>query len=221
MRLCFMFLCCLFHFVSGFAQNQIDSPELVLDYWFGNLRNAEDYPEQQSKIWFGGGPQVDQDIRERFEPLLLKAKNHELGHWKETPRGRLALIVLVDQFPRNMYRGTPEAFAFDQIAQKLTLEGLASKDDLKLFPVERAFFYLPLEHAEDLTLQKMSIEKFNQLEQDAPLALAPVFKSYAKYALWHYEIIAKFGRFPHRNATLERKSTDEEIIFLEQPNSSF
>jgi uncharacterized protein (DUF924 family) len=131
------------------------------------------------------------------------------------------LIILVDQFPRNIFRGTPEAFAFDSTAQELTLEGLNLGHDQALFPIERVFFYLPLEHAEIVKIQELSVAKFNQLASEAPITLKANFESSADYAVRHYVIIEKFGRFPHRNAILERDSTLEEIEFLKGPNSSF
>ena len=161
------------------------------------------------------------EIHQRFEPFLLAAVNKKLDHWKKSARGRLALIILVDQFSRNIYRGTPQAFAFDAIGRDLVLEGLSLKADLELFPIERAFFYLPLEHSENMEIQELSIFHFNQLMADAPIPLKKTFESYAKYAWNHYVIIEKFGRFPHRNAVLGRESKPEEIEFLNGPNSSF
>lgn len=201
-------------FISCYAEIPKESPEQILHFWFTDLQSPNDYPEEQSKIWFNGGPEVDQEIRERFESLLVKAKNEELIQWKETPRGRLALIILLDQFSRNIYRGTAKAFAFDAMALQLALEGLELKEDLQLYPIERAFFYLPLEHAEDLSIQELSLEKFFQLAEQVPSTLEKIFHSYAKYAKSHYETIVKFGRFPHRNAALGRESTEEEIEFL-------
>ena len=161
---------CVFIFSFCFANQQNDSRiNEILTYWFGELQTPDDYPEDQSKIWFGGDIDVDQKIRNRFEHLVLAAANHELDEWKQTPKGRLALILLVDQFPRNIYRGTSNAFAFDRLAQGLTLEGLDLKEDQELFPIERAFFYLPLEHAENLKLQELSITKFNELAAYAHL----------------------------------------------------
>lgn len=218
MRLFILSICCTLSFIACSAQAE-KTPDTILNYWFGDQN--EEYPYEKSKIWFGGGSDVDREIRDRFEYLLFKAKNNELEHWKKTPRGRLALIILVDQFTRNIYRGTAEAFAFDFIAQELTLEGLAKGEDLKLSPIERAFFYLPLEHSEEIALQKLSIAKFNTLEDDSPQSLKTIFESYADYALKHYEIIDKFGRFPHRNAILGRESTIDELEFLLGPNSSF
>jgi uncharacterized protein (DUF924 family) len=188
----------------------------VLTYWFGDLKSPDDYPENKSKIWFSGGSEIDEEIRNRFEPLVLEAVTHKLDEWKQTPRGRLALIILVDQFTRNIFRGTPQAFAFDPVAQELTLEGLDLGEDLELFPIERVFFYLPLEHAENLNLQEQSIAKFNTVAAEAPL-----LASYADYAMRHYVIIERFGRFPHRNVIIGRDSTQAEIEFLQSPNSSF
>ena len=203
------------------SQNNDSRIDEILTYWFGELQVPEDYPKDRSRIWFGGGIDIDQEIQNRFEHLVLAAANHELDEWKQHPKGRLALILLVDQFPRNIYRGTPNAFAFDLLAQELTLEGLDAKEDQELFPIERAFFYLPLEHAENLELQKLSVKKFNELSVYAPSSLTDVFQSHADYAWRHYVIIERFGRFPHRNSIIGRASTNEEIEFLKGPNSSF
>jgi uncharacterized protein (DUF924 family) len=127
----------------------------------------------------------------------------------------LARILLYDQFPRNMFRGTPRAFATDALARETTAYLLRTQGDRQLRPVERLFVYLPLMHSEDLTDQRQSVSLFQQLVQDDPLVDS------VSYALRHREIIARFGRFPHRNAILGRSSTPEEIEFLQQPGSSF
>lgn len=207
--------------LSCFADQNIDPrAEEVLTYWFGNIKTPEDYPEK-NKIWFSGGQSVDHDIRDRFENLVIQASEHKLDSWNETAKGRLALIILLDQFPRNIYRGSPDAFYFDCLASQFALEGIKLNQDKELFPIERAFFYLPLEHSENLEIQKISIKKFAELKNQAPQSLSSIFESYEKYALQHYKIIEKFGRFPHRNATLNRQSTVQELEFLKGPNSSF
>jgi uncharacterized protein (DUF924 family) len=213
---------CMLSCVCCFAEQQPD-PRIneILTYWFGDLHSPEDYPQKQSTIWFNGGADIDREIRNRFEYLVWDAANHKLDKWKQTPRGRLALILLVDQFSRNMFRGSPNAFAFDALAQSLTLEGLNLKEDQALFPIERAFFYLPLEHSESLKLQEVSVAKFNELAASVVPSLTSIFKSFADYAWSHYLIIEKFGRFPHRNAIIGRESSSEESKFLEGPNSSF
>jgi uncharacterized protein (DUF924 family) len=216
----FGILVCSFAFISNTAAEQPQVKE-ILEYWFGNLNSAEDYPTVKAPIWFGGGEAIDNDIRTRFGELVISATKNELDTWKETPRGRLALIILVDQFTRNIFRGTPQAFEYDHIAQELTMEGLVKGDDQALYPVERAFFYLPLEHAENMELQEISVERFHSILADAPAEHIARFKSFEAYAWSHYDIIAKFGRFPHRNKILSRESTVEEIEFLKGPNSSF
>jgi uncharacterized protein (DUF924 family) len=190
--------------------------EEVLTYWFGDLKSPDEYPQEQSRLWFSGGESVDQEIRKRFGFLVDQAMDHKLDDWKKTPRGRLALIILIDQFSRNIYRGTAKAFSGDLLALDLVFEGLAVKEDEKLFPIERVFFYLPLEHSEDVKIQELSVHLFHKLSLSSP-----AFTSFLDYALRHYEIIEKFGRFPHRNSLLGRESTLEEIEFLKSPHSSF
>lgn len=222
MKKVLLLILCSINLAVYATEQQLDQRiDEVLAFWFGELTTDKDYPQEKSKIWFQGGAEVDSEIRNRFEALVVEAASGQLDYWKQAPRGRLALIVLVDQFPRNIYRGTPQVFAYDSIAQELTLEGLASRDDQKLFPIERTFFYLPLEHAEDYTLQVLSVAKFQELVADADLSLVAIFDSFASYAVQHYDIIKRFGRFPHRNTTLGRESTPDELEFLKSPNSSF
>lgn len=214
-------LCILGVSCNALETNKDNQINEVLGYWFGELTTPLAYPQEQNKLWFGGGARVDQEIRDRFESLVKEAADNKLNHWNESSRGRLALILLLDQFPRNIYRGTSQAFAYDSLAQKLTLDGIHSEQDKSLFPIERVFFYLPLEHSEDLALQELSIAKFNQLTSDVDHSLTSAFQSFAEYAQRHFVIIEKFGRFPHRNAMMGRDSTIEEIEFLKEPNSSF
>ena len=212
--------CCLFAITSEAEQVPPQAQE-VLEYWFGPLSSVETYPEDKEKLWFGGGDAVDKEIRNRFESLVHAAADHQLDSWNETPKGRLALIIVLDQFPRNIYRGTPNAFAYDQMAQKLTLEGIKKGDDQALFPVEKIFFYLPLEHAENIDLQRLSVDKFNAIIPTVPAEHVASFESFVDYACRHHKVIAQFGRFPHRNKVLERISTPQEIEFLKDPKSSF
>ena len=133
----------------------------------------------------------------------------------------MALILCCDQFPRNIFRGTPGAFAYDARALQLSLSGIERGWDRQLRCVERAFFYLPLEHSEDRGHQERSVELFGELLREAPEAQKSGFESFLDYARRHREIIAQFGRFPHRNRILGRVSTPEERAFLKQPGSSF
>lgn len=216
-----MIMCSLSFITSAVAVQEPPQVQEILEYWLGSLQGGEIYPKDKAKRWFSGGKDVDNEISHRFEKLVRAATNKELDVWKETPRGRLALIILVDQFTRNIYRGTSQAFAYDSIALELTLEGLIQGQDQALLPIEQVFFYLPLEHSENIEIQKISVEKFHAILPSVPSEQAPHFISFENYAWQHYEIIAKFGRFPHRNGILNRESTSEEAEFLKDPKSSF
>jgi len=193
----------------------------ILGFWFGEAADDAAAAAQQAGIWWGKSDEVDRQIAERFEVPLQQAAGGQLDAWQQTPQGRLALILLLDQFPRNIYRGTPQAFAYDAQARALTLDGLQAGDDQALRPIERVFFYLPLEHAEDLPLQLRCVALFEQLQASLPEAAAQVFAGFTDFADKHRVIIERFGRFPHRNEILDRESTAEEIAFLATPGSSF
>lgn len=193
----------------------------VLFYWFLTPSLEMAYLDERQKLWFWKDDGVDRAIRERFGEVILKAGRGELDDWAAFAKGRLALIILLDQFSRNAWRGTPQAFAQDPKALALCLEGLDKAQDKRLHPVERMFCYLPLEHSEDLEHQRRSVELFTQLAQDVPEEARVRFESFQDYAQRHYDIIARFGRFPHRNTILGRESTAEELAFLKLAGSSF
>jgi len=199
----------------------------VLAFWFGaDVANSDvnTVAGRQSGLWWGKDTAVDQTIRTRFEASLLAARDNQLDDWAETPAGLLALILLLDQFPRNIYRDSATAFDFDELARQCCHLGLAQGYDQQLPPLQRVFFYLPLEHSEDIDDQEHSVQLFRVLAkragQDDPASKA-TFDDYLKFADRHHAIIARFGRFPHRNAILGRASTAEEIAFLKEPHSSF
>ena len=198
------------------AANRIEE---ILHFWFGDLQTIN--LEERVKLWFGGEEETDRLIRDKFEPDLLQAISGELARWEETPRGSLALIILLDQFSRNIYRNTPRAFAQDKMALGICLRGMDQGKDLVLDLLERVFFYLPMEHAENLEIQRKSVKAFESLVKAAPPDMKNTFESFLDYAVRHYAIIEKFGRFPHRNEILGRASTPEELEFLTQPGSSF
>ena len=199
-------------------------PHDVLEFWFGTGPWDEARLKERSEFWFGGGDAAAQAvrdalIRERLEPLLERAARGEFAGWASSPKRRLALILLFDQVPRNAYRGTAAAFAFDREALALTVEGMQLAADAALDPIERVFFYLPLEHAESLEAQDTAIEAFGRLVAEAPADLRDYCAYTAGYARKHRDVIAQFGRFPHRNAVLERDDTPEEKAWLEaHPN---
>lgn len=180
----------------------------VLQFWFG----APDSPERgrPRRNWFRKSGEFDAEILRRFLPTWESAQRGELALWERAPLASLALVVVLDQFSRNMFRGTPRAFSSDARALAAARSMIDRKFDRPLLPVERWFVHLPFEHAEDLAAQRQSLALSQALGQDA-----------SGYAERHYEIIARFGRFPHRNAILGRESTAEELEFLKQPGSSF
>jgi uncharacterized protein (DUF924 family) len=169
----------------------------ILDFWFRELK-----PRQ----WFVASPKLDEMVRERFGVEVDAALRGERHAWADTPRGRLALILLLDQFTRNIHRGAAGAFAGDAEAQRLAREGVAAGMDKALGLEERHFFYMPLMHAEDSALQALSLERFSALVGEA--------QSIQAFAKGHAATIARFGRFPARNLALGRPSTAEEIAFL-------
>ncbi len=195
--------------------------ERVLAFWFGAQRSDRLIAEEKSALWWKKQPEVDAQCRRLFEPTIEAAGAGRLDRWAHNARGRLALILLADQLPRNVYRDTARAFAFDDLARRHCLEGLERSDDLALRPIERVFFYLPLEHAESLELQRRSLQLYSTLARSAPADARALFDGFLKYARRHAEIIERFGRFPHRNALLGRLSTPEEPAFLGTPGYGF
>lgn len=193
----------------------------VLEFWFGTDTDDALVAKNRASIWWGKNQQTDDDIERWFGSLVLAARDGELAHWEESASCLLALIILTDQFPRNIYRGTPDSFAFDTIALDLCLRGLKQGVDRELRPIQRVFFYLPLEHSEELENQVRSVELFRKLAGEVETRLKSTFDAYLDYALRHHAIIERFGRFPHRNEILGRQSTPEEAEFLKQPGSSF
>ena len=194
--------------------------EEILRFWFGDMEDG--FPvDDMDWLWWAGGEGIDRNIRERFEDLVVQAGNGELADWAETAEGRLAHIILLDQFTRNIYRKSAKAFAHDAQALRLTLEGIERGHDLALPTMQRIFMYMPLEHAEDLAMQDLAVEKFR-------IALEPYLADATKKVagnleatVSHRAIVAQFGRFPHRNAVLGRESTPEEIEYLSGDHQSF
>lgn len=191
----------------------IETWQAVLAFWFG----APDAPGygQRRREWFARDARFDATIRERFAATLDAAACGALDAWCSTPEAALARVIVLDQFSRNMYRGTARAFATDALALQGARAMVERGDDRALLPVQRHFVYLPFEHAEDLAAQEEAVRLFETLRSDPHSAQA------IEYAYRHRAVIARFGRFPHRNAVLGRSSTAEEIAFLREPGSSF
>jgi uncharacterized protein (DUF924 family) len=193
-----------------------EGPEEVLSYWFPeDIDNAD--PEtlrRQLQRWMAGGPEVDREITERFGDVLERARRGELDHWAETPRGRLALIIVLDQFSRNVYRGSPLSYAQDEKALQLALEGIELGMDRELGAMERVFFWLPLGHSEELALHERSVVHAEEEAANAPSHLRARAEFGVSQAKAARDVIARFGRHPHRNEILGRTSTPEELEYL-------
>lgn len=196
----------------------------VRRFWFGRLPLRPDDVEQRLALWFGSGAdeqRVDALVRSRFGALIERAAAGELAAWADSPRRRLSLILLLDQLPRHAYRGSARAFAMDREALALTLSGLQSAADAALMPVERIFFYMPLQHAELRDAQEESVAAYRRLRDEAPKELEAMFASALESAELHRSIVARFGRFPHRNRALGRTNTAEEETYLGSGGRSF
>jgi len=194
----------------------MDNPDIdaILDFWF--LDSELDTPKIDSRLerWFGGDAQLDAEIRRRFGSLVEQASRGELDHWAAGSRGRLALIILLDQFRRNIYRGTAEAFSCDARALKLAVEGAMHAEYKGLPPIQRLFMFMPLQHAESLKVQEKSVRIFNALAEGSSETLRETFMTFAHFAELHRDIIAEYGRFPHRNQCLGRANTEAEEAYL-------
>ena len=195
--------------------------ETILTYWFGANPGEAALAKDRADLWWSKHAEADREIRQRFEASVQLAAEGKLNPWLTEPRGRLALIILTDQFPRNIYRDSPLAFSFDTKALAWSLEGIEKGHDQLLQPIERAFFYLPLEHSERLDHQERLVRMVSDLVPLVAAEQRAIFEHYLNVAILHRDIIARFGRFPHRNRILGRSSTAEELHFLSQPGSSF
>ncbi len=200
--------------------NATDIAQQVLDYWFGDL-NEDPQAQKKQPLWFNSSEKTDDEIREMFGENVARAHEGDYQELRKSPRNQLALIILLDQFTRNIYRGTPQAFASDPRALHYALDLIASGQHKKLSPIERVFVYLPLEHTEDLSMQEQCAKLYDELRNDVDEENRSLFDVFYDYAIRHKVIIERFGRFPHRNEILGRESTPEEIEFLKQPGSSF
>ncbi|WP_211444560.1 DUF924 family protein [Collimonas humicola] len=193
----------------------------IRQFWFGDNPDDAAVASQQSALWWSKNPAIDLQIRERFESVLLAADSKQLSDWETTPHGVLALVILNDQFPRNMYRETPRSFAFDEQARGFCRLGLQPGFYDALRPIERSFLHLPLTHSELLADQEQAVALAAALVEQVPASHKECFAGYLSFAVRHRDIIARFGRFPHRNRILQRPSTAQELAFLQQPGSSF
>jgi uncharacterized protein (DUF924 family) len=204
----------------------MDEARSVREFWFGRLPLSEEALNRRIRFWFGDAAsglrqRRDEHIRVRFGELVERAGRGELAAWADGPRRRLSLILLLEQFPRNIYRGSARAFTGDPQALALTLSGMQSGADAALNVVERIFFYMPLQHAESREVQEESVAAYRRLLSEAPQELHGPFSGALRSAENHRAIIERFGRFPHRNRALARSSTAEELDWLRGSGASF
>lgn len=185
----------------------------VLEFWFGS--DPADFGSHGKAFWFVKNANVDAAIRRQFLPLYEEAVAGQLSAWQESARGSLALIIVLDQFSRNMFRDQPRAFSADSLARQIASQAIEHGFDSQLSPLQRAFMYLPFEHSEERVDQERSLALFDALADHAEA------KEMVRYAHLHYDVIDRFGRFPHRNAILGRESNDAERQFLTEPGSAF
>jgi uncharacterized protein (DUF924 family) len=192
---------------------QLSSPEDVLSFWFRTpVANEDEMPRIHR--WFRGGPSMDEEVTRRFGPTVEAALRHELDRWAETARGRLALVLLLDQMTRSVFRNNVRSYAGDDHAQRLSTEAFDRGIDRELGFIERVFLAMPMGHAEDLALQERVAAMASTLAANAPPEYRVMSAMVVEQTVKYLGIIRRFGRFPHRNATLGRESTPDEVEFL-------
>jgi uncharacterized protein (DUF924 family) len=195
--------------------------EELLDFWFGKDLESPGTVERRVARWFGGDPELDREIARRFGDLPERAAKGELAGWKAAPRSTLALVIALDQLPRNLFRNSPRAYELDAFALDVALDAIGRGFDTRIHPLEATFLYLPLEHAEDLSLQERCVAHFTALVERAPAATCHCYEGFLEYACTHRDVVRDFGRFPHRNALFGRTSTSAERAFLAGGGATF
>jgi uncharacterized protein (DUF924 family) len=193
----------------------------IIEFWIGDAASHPASLMQRNKRWFGNDDRLDIEIGAKFDNDVQMAGRGDYGRWTASARGSLALVILLDQFPRNIYRGTERAFAYDPLSLAHTRALLDSGADRELNAVERVFAYMPLQHAEDAMAQSLSLRVFRRLADESDPAFRDWLDDCHRYAVLHQEIISRFGRFPHRNRILGRTSTRAEQEYLDDGAETF
>lgn len=199
-------------------QARIDA---ILLFWFKEQELSGPQIDRRMDIWFGTDPVLDHEVEKEFGDDVAAACEGRLDHWAADPHGRLALILLIDQFRRNIYRNSAQAFSMDKLALKLCVEGAMEKKDIGLTPLQRIFFYMPLQHAESRKVQEKSVELYNRLAEAVSPTYRETLLTVAQFAELHRDIVDQFGRFPHRNKLLNRDNTAEEDEYLATDSPDF
>lgn len=193
----------------------------ILSFWFKEHILSAPQIDRRMDIWFSEDPVFDHEIEKEFADEVVRACDGELDHWASKPHGRLALIILIDQFRRNIHRNTADAFSKDHLALKLCVKGAMEKMDRGLTPIQKVFYYMPLQHAESRKVQAKSVELYNRLAEGVSATDRETFLTVAQFAELHKDIIDQFGRFPHRNKLLNRENTPEENKYLAGDSPDF
>ncbi len=193
----------------------------VITFWFENATTDPDIALARGKFWYGSNPALDQQITDRFQSVHDKAAAGLLSTWENDPAGALALVIILDQFSRNIYRGTARAFAADSLAREIAVRAIDTGADKSQHLLYRIFLYHPLHHAENLRDQDLVVQLYRELKTGAPPEWQNLVDGFLEFALEHREVVARFGRFPHRNKLLGRPGTAEEILYLEAGASSY
>jgi uncharacterized protein (DUF924 family) len=199
-------------------REQIDT---ILRYWFGELDGPTAIDRSKNALWWAGDEATDNDIRERFGGLVAQACAGALSHWTESPRGALALVILLDQFTRNLGRGSADAYVGDARALEISEQMIASGQDKQLRPIERSFLYMPMMHAEDRDVAQRSVDTYAELSKAIAALGVEGYPDSHGHALTHAKIVLQFGRYPHRNELLGRESTADELAFMADGGPSF
>ena len=193
----------------------------VIRFWFREQKLSAPQIDERMDVWFGEDDGFDFECKKRFAGDVAAASDGRLDHWAGNPHGRLALILILDQFRRNIFRNTADAFSHDRSALKLCVEGAMAKADQGLTPIQRVFFYMPLQHAESRKVQAKSVELFSKLAAAVSPTYRETFETILQFAELHRDIVEQFGRFPHRNKLLNRENTPEEDEYLSGETPDF
>ena len=195
--------------------------EAILSFWFKEQELSAPQIDRRMDTWFSEDPVLDLEIEKEFANEVEAASDGKLSHWAVDPHGRLALIILIDQFRRNIYRNSAAAFSKDKLALRLCVEGAMEKKDKDLTPIQRVFFYMPLQHSESPKVQAKSLELYDRLAETVSATERETFRTVAQFAELHKDIVDQFGRFPHRNKLLNRENTAEEAEYLAGDSPDF
>jgi uncharacterized protein (DUF924 family) len=199
----------------------MDDHKDILQFWFGDATEAPAKAEARMSLWFDASPEVDGEMRARFSAAVEAAARGGRASWARAPRPALALVVLLDQFPRNIWRGTARAFAQDGQALAVARQAVAAGFVPALAPIEQAFLTFPFQHSESLEAQHESLRVLGEIVATAPADWRPLLEGFLPYAERHFQLIERFGRFPHRNAVLGRVTTNEEQTYLDRGGETF